>query len=239
MIKIGYDKELTCNMKSPLIWYISFDDMISDFYTSCFDLVYCNLRICHYMERRRVSNKELIEPPLRVTPQEAERFFQKIQERWDSTETYRQFRSTLLSLADTLSKVKKIVAFACSSLSLRDQDEGLEESILVRRAAYQHSLLLTLQAILLEADSQHPSDPVTCYAQDPLYTTSDKTVLKNHSITALDDPQGFLEVDESTIVISIAANVPVKEIITDIARPVIMIWDRLPHEGEENFGEIT
>jgi len=142
-------------------------------------------------------------------------------------------------LTGTFSKINKIVAFACSTLSLRDQDEGLEESILTRRAAYQHALILTLQTILLEADSQYHSVSITCYAQDPLYTTSDKTVLKNHSITILDDPRGFLEVDESTIVISIAPNVPVKEIITDIARPVMMIWGRLPHEGEERFGQIT
>ena len=113
--------------------------------------------------------------------------------------------------------------------------------ILSRRAAYQHALILTIRTVLLEVDSRHGSDlvPLTCYSQDPRYTPNDKIVLKDHFITVIDDPRGFLEVDESTTVISIAPNIPLKEVIADIARPAMMILDRLPAEGEEGFGRMT
>ena len=213
--------------------------MISNFYSGCFDLAYCNLRIYHYQERRRESDREPIEPISAYTPQEAERFFRKSQENWESSETCQQLRSTILSPRGISSKIDSIVAFACSTMSLGRHDESLEESILIQRAVYQHALILTLQHILLEADSQHNSVPLTCYAQDPIYTAGDKTILKNHSITVLDDPRGFLEVDESTMVLSIAANVPVKVVIADITRPAVLIWNRLPREGEAGFGRIT
>jgi hypothetical protein len=52
-------------------------------------------------------------------------------------------------------------------------------------------------------------------------------ILRENGITVLDDPEGFLEVDDSTLVISCAAQVPVKQITLDLARPAAMIWDRI------------
>jgi hypothetical protein len=92
------------------------------------------------------------------------------------------------------------------------------------RSAYQHALIITLRDILAERQG-HLND-IGCYAQDPDYTDVDRAVLEQSGITILDDPQGFLEVDDSTVVLSFGPNVPVRQVIADIARPAMMIWDR-------------
>lgn len=42
-------------------------------------------------------------------------------------------------------------------------------------------------------------------------------------MVCLDDPEGFLEVDEMSVVVSIGANVPVKEIVLENVKPVVII----------------
>lgn len=51
----------------------------------------------------------------------------------------------------------------------------------------------------------------------------------------IEDPRGWLEVDEHSILLSIAPNVPVKEIIADIARPAAIIWCRV--EFDDGLGQ--
>jgi len=80
---------------------------------------------------------------------------------------------------------------------------------------------------------------IGCYAQDPDYTDIDREVLEQSGITILDDPQGFLEVDDSTAVLSFGANIPLRQVIADIARPAMMVWDRNEFSDEvltKSFG---
>jgi hypothetical protein len=74
---------------------------------------------------------------------------------------------------------------------------------------------------------------VMCYAQDPSYTAVDKRLLRNKGVTVLEDPRGFLEVDDDSVVISVSPTVPVRQIVADIAKPMVLIWDR-GVEVEEN-----
>jgi hypothetical protein len=60
--------------------------------------------------------------------------------------------------------------------------------------------------------------------QDPEYTDVDRRILHGAGFQVVDDPHGFLKVNEQSIVLSIAASMPVKHIIADIARPAIVIW---------------
>ncbi|KAG7044741.1 hypothetical protein JMJ77_0004203 [Colletotrichum scovillei] len=50
-------------------------------------------------------------------------------------------------------------------------------------------------------------------------------------IRVLDGHRGFLEVDDKTLVFSIKPSVPVKQIITELARPAMIIWDAM--SGDE------
>ena len=138
---------------------------------------------------------------------------------WEASNQHDELKSILASVADKIPPVRKIVAFACSSMSWENRDR------LVRRSATQHSLVLTLRDILEKrqgADGIH----IDCYAQDPVYSTADKQVLGEVGITVLNDPGGFLEVDETAIVIAIAPDIPVRQVVADLARPAMMIWDR-------------
>ncbi|KAK2755051.1 hypothetical protein FQN54_006579 [Arachnomyces sp. PD_36] len=145
---------------------------------------------------------------------------------WEASEQCRQLTSTLISASS--SKVDKIVAFACNTIS--DPEEEYAS-----RSTFQHALILTIRDILANKDG-NPKD-IACYAQDPAYTNTDRSVLAEAGITVLDDPEGFLIADESTVVISCASNVPVKQIISDITQPAIMVWDRIRGETRQIDGK--
>ena len=86
----------------------------------------------------------------------------------------------------------------------------------------QHALLLGLQRILSEQTDGASQLP--CYVQDPINGPTVGAMLGQCGITQLNDPAGLLEVDNGTLLVSIASWICVGQIITDIARPVIFIW---------------
>ncbi|XWW92120.1 hypothetical protein V2A60_000042 [Cordyceps javanica] len=94
----------------------------------------------------------------------------------------------------------------------------------------QHALLLALRDFLLS--EKHSG--MNCFAQDPNYTDTDRKILRSLDVAVLDDPRAFLQVDDGSVVVPIAPNIPVRQIITDIARPAILLWDRV---CEENWHE--
>jgi hypothetical protein len=75
-----------------------------------------------------------------------------------------------------------------------------------------------------------PISVSTCYVQDPLYTNCDRLHLAASGIKVLDDPDGLIEVDNSTLVVSCSPDVPIRQIVTDIAQPAIIICSRIIHE---------
>jgi len=174
------------------------------------------------MERRYRLTKEIVDPTSDYSHEEVEALFQTARAIWDASTACTQLKSILSS---TTSNFSKVIGFACSSMGY---DHKSRET---RRAAFQHALLLTLQEEL--SKKQNNSSRIPCYAQDPIYTTADKLVLNRANITVLDDPKGFLEVDNSTVLFSSGPNVPVKEIVMDLALPLMMIWDEIPEDGPE------
>lgn len=108
--------------------------------------------------------------------------------------------------------IEKIVAVALAAISKDDR----------HRSAFQHAFVLTLREWLHARQKS-----ICCYAQDPEYEAVDKVVLGEHGIEVIDDPRAWLEVDERSILFSCAPNVPVKEIVADITRPAVVIWERL------------
>lgn len=122
-------------------------------------------------------------------------------------------------LGPVLLRCNKSVAFGLGSVSgpIRiDRDN---------RSAYQHALLHTLRDMVASLFTANVASHIDCYAQDPIYSDTDKAVLQRYGICPVDDPEGFLEVDQATAVISISPNIPVRGVIADLALPVVMIWD--------------
>ncbi|KAH6853282.1 hypothetical protein B0I37DRAFT_358904 [Chaetomium sp. MPI-CAGE-AT-0009] len=159
-------------------------------------------------------------PPARPVP-ETRATLQQEKARWDAGAACSQLTATLQS-AGLLPRVDKVVAFACNQLSTV---EGAE------RVAAEHAVVLGLRDFFA---ARNPKAAVRCYAQDPAYGEVDREVLAEVGVTVLDHPRGFLEVDESAVVFSLAPNVAVRQVVADIARPAVMVWNRvqeIPREG--------
>ncbi|KAJ6611072.1 hypothetical protein B0H10DRAFT_1953358 [Mycena sp. CBHHK59/15] len=124
--------------------------------------------------------------------------------------------------------IRKIVAFACGTPSRKPTHVP---------SVVQHIVVLALKDIFIEKEGN--TKQVLCFAQDPIYSVIDKQLLAQHNIACCDDPRGFLEVDKWSLVISIAPNIPVKQIITDLARPAVIIWGRISGESEYSTADMT
>lgn len=175
------------------------------------------MRVHHRIERRHRCTKQLFDSTLIKEPGEVAKLFNDIQSTWMDSKPCAQLRSIFQSTRIP-QKIDSIIGFAFGPFAY-----GLEEPGTVR-AAYQHALILTLQNVIgKKVDTEH----IACFVQDPEYTEVDKTILSEYGISSLEDPTGFLRIDERSVVVSCAPSVPVKQIISDLARPAIMIWDRV------------
>lgn len=179
---------------------------------------------------RRKDTHELVpDPELGLDPNPRSRTqllqaWRKKQLGWTESDMCHNLKQILSSSAADLD-ISKIVGFSLGSISYDNKD----------RSAYQHALLLTLRDYLLEErDIVAP-----CYVQDPIYTDEDNTIMKENDVEILDDPLGWLEIDDSSIVVSISSNVSSKEIIADIARPAIVIWERVGDNNYDQRGKLS
>ncbi|KAK3945375.1 hypothetical protein QBC46DRAFT_116863 [Diplogelasinospora grovesii] len=95
------------------------------------------------------------------------------------------------------------------------------------RNTVHNTAILTIRDMLAKSKGLADPNTIKCYAQGPRYTDVDRQVLEDQGITVLDDPKAFLEIDEETVVLSICPEIPVRQIVADIARPAMMIWDKV------------
>lgn len=114
--------------------------------------------------------------------------------------------------------ITRVIGLACGSFVAQDPQD--KQTV---RSATQHALLLTLRDILSESGGQKAQIP--CFVQDPGYTAVDKAALSESGFTVLDDPMGFVEVDDESVLVSIDSGCPVKEIIYDLAKPALIVWE--------------
>lgn len=172
----------------------------------------CPLQICYGGHNGQERQKTL---------NDTRNAFQAYRAAWEASEDCTRLKASMAAAA-SLPGITKIIAFACSTFS-RESDE------IGGRCATQHALILTLRDML---QASQPGAQIRCLAQDPMYTETDKAVLAEVGIAAVDDPQGFLEVDDQSVVLAFSANVPVRQIITDLARPVVLAWDTVMTEEQ-------
>ncbi|KAH6986524.1 hypothetical protein BKA56DRAFT_430017, partial [Ilyonectria sp. MPI-CAGE-AT-0026] len=173
-------------------------------------VAYCPLHISH----RRSDDQEL------NSVEETNEAFIKYKQEWESSEPCRILKHTLAS-GPLPKSITKIVCFGLGPLTpLNDRSQ---------RVHTQHAAALTMA----HAIKERTGCTVQIYSQEPAYTRICEQVLGPHGITILTGVQGFLEVDNSTVVFSVAPNVPVKQIVVDLARPAIMVWDNVESVEEE------
>lgn len=112
-------------------------------------------------------------------------------------------------------EVKNIVGIALGNPDNGDNDYR-------HQSIEQHVLLQTIKDFL---------GPIPIYSQDPAHGKNSKTALGMKDIEVLDDPEGILQIDEGTCLVSICGDIPIKEIVADLARPAILIWIKLDRCG--------
>ncbi len=211
----------------PYLAYRSFD-ALTKYTLDYLDPVrdFLPIQVYHQTENRNKITGEAVPFWKLPTYIEAVRNFRDASVRWQASEEFEKFRSTLVKhMALTSQHVTKIVAFACSTLALKGDSPP--------RSAFQHALVLSIRDIL-SAMQTTPSE-IRCYAQDPIYTSLDERILQEAGITVLDHPRGFLQVDETSAILSIFPNAPIRQIITDIARPMLIIWNRIADQDPNKW----
>ncbi|CAI7670689.1 unnamed protein product [Penicillium crustosum] len=150
--------------------------------------------------------------------------FQDKTQEWKESPACEKLK-TILSSSAKDHEIDKVIGFALGTMSRECiNEDGTLNTRSAWRSASQHALLITMTEWLQERDHK---EKVLFYSQDPEYSEVDEKILEEAGIEVIEDPRGWLEVDENSIVLSIAPNVPVKEIITDIARPAVIIWCRV------------
>lgn len=226
-----YNTILTVYSVKPVIEYASLHQLTSDKWVKHLnpELAYCNLVVYHKVldldkEKRKAAKARYASVPREVVERDFDRYLHE----WMTSEQCTQLKS-LHILREEASRIKKIVAFACGSIThFQERSRG--------RSCYQHGLIKTLRDMLIQArhddinlTREQREEQIQCFIQDPAYTDIDRKVLENdyEIATILENPVGFLEVDDSTLVISFSPNVPVRQVVVDIAKPAVMIWDRV------------
>ena len=180
---------------------------------------------CYPSSGSPLENSSLTRNGPNPTNRELNIWFEAAQATWEASDQCKLLHVILQSM-NTSIQTSKVVAFACGSIERRSQLPPVS-----LRSEYQHALILTLRRHFngdISAGNQLP-----CYAQDPDYTTLDESVLAEHRIAVVDDPEGYQVVDDSSVVLSISPDVPVRQKVFDLARPAILIWDRMRDIGSE------
>ena len=208
------------NSTKPQLQYQTVTELLSvdshNWFTAC--RAYLTVELAHSTEMR-TKNNELVYPFPASDYTTVKLRFEQAKQSLESLVA--QLKSALAMVAIPPG-INKIVALSCSSMT------WVDESTTTAGIA-QHVLVLKVRDFLTTVYG--PAAPgIKCYAQDPIYTAVDEQVLGSEGFIVVDDPRAFLEVDESSVVICLSPDIPVYQIIADIARPAILLWDRVTDE---------
>ncbi|PNY24477.1 Uncharacterized protein TCAP_05589 [Tolypocladium capitatum] len=164
-----------------------------------------------------------------ITTQEVTSAWEEYIEEFAHSETWRQLEETL-SKATFPRRIDKIVGFGLGEMTSIEGPCGIPEEGR-GRTCMQHALVLSLARLLEEKTGVK----VMCHVQDPGYTSRCKEALAAKGIKVAEPETGFLAVDEATLVFSMNPNVPVRQIIADLARPAAMIWRPVKEEEKREW----
>ena len=164
--------------------------------------------------------------------EELQEAFEEYRQEWLASRT----RGCLLDyIGDVLTPeqicgITKIVAIGLGALTNPKRSANPLSDI---RALVQHAAVRNIADLLKRHNGGRE---VECYAQDP---ENDQDVivhfLRTIGITPLSDPKALLEIDENTFVVSVSPNIPVRQIVCDIARPRVMIWNIVKKEEDKEW----
>ncbi|KAJ6442089.1 hypothetical protein O9K51_05641 [Purpureocillium lavendulum] len=164
------------------------------------------------------SDSSYVERVEKVTADQVAAALDAVIDSFSGRETWRSVKSIFDGADLSRLEIDKIVAFGLG-VPAREALPGVAD----RPSCMQHALLLALAALLEEKTGRR----VRRIAQEPEYFDSCKQVLRARDVEVAEPETGFLLVDEKTLVLTVACNVPVMQIVTELARPAGMIWARV------------
>ncbi|KAH7148216.1 hypothetical protein EDB81DRAFT_457776 [Dactylonectria macrodidyma] len=138
-------------------------------------------------------------------------------------------------------KATKIVCFGLGSLEGFPGSTDLHipadcDGLPCRSAMTQHAAALSIAAVVGEMLG---TAPLSVIAQEPVYSPVAKRLLTELGIEVVEGygSLAFTQVDDDAIVVACAPDIPVKQVVADIARPAAMVWNLvLPaKEGEPEW----
>lgn len=159
--------------------------------------------------------------------------FDRYQSVWQNSKTCEHLTALIEDvLGPNANAVKKILCFGlgdfCRTVPewvTREHDPWDENSEIeeVRGCIIQHWMALTLARLCCCQDAEN-FQPLLL-AQDPDYTKVAEDILtqKGFKIVGTHGAEGFAEIDDHSIIISPFTAAPVKQIIADLARPLLII----------------
>jgi hypothetical protein len=145
-------------------------------------------------------------------------------EAWISSSSCADLRNQVLSVEDHV-PIRKIVCFGLGGFSARDKEFRA-------RSHVQTAAIKTIASALTKHPEANDYD-IPCYSQDPDYTDPDIELLKRLGVIPLQDPRGFIEVDENTLVYTVAPDVPVRQIVADLQWPAALICNTIRAKEED------
>lgn len=191
-------------------WMIIYNSIMS--LASCqhieylgFQKAYLPMWICAPI-RRLGGGLEFKTPP--TPPEQDFNIFQAMEQQWKTSQHFEQVQEVLASVEIPFT-VAKVIGLGLGPLVLKSR--------VFERCVFQHALVSVLRQIF--------SISSNASVQDPSYTQRDRDILYSAGLTVLEDPQALLELDESSILLTINPDLPVKDIVVDTCRPGIIIWN--------------
>ncbi|KAI8954706.1 hypothetical protein F4801DRAFT_446107 [Xylaria longipes] len=193
-------------------WTITYNSIT--YLTSCRNIEFFNFEKAYLPMwigapiRRIGIGLEFKNPP--TPPEEDFNMYQTIVQQWKTSQHFEQVQDVLASVEIPFA-VTKVIGLGLGPLVVKSR--------VFERCVFQHALISVLR--------QKFSISSSAYVQDPAYTQRDRNILHSAGLTVLEDPQGLLELDEYSILLAISPNIPIKDIVADICRPGIIIWNNL------------
>lgn len=148
---------------------------------------------------------------------------------WDNSRDCTELVADLERLLDAgkLRDIKKIICFGFGQFFIDESRESfsLGRWCLTNRRMAQHAAALTIAEVL---NKRQGGEKVALLAQDPSYFKEDKSVLQMFGFRIVDPShgvqEGFVEVDEHSLVMTFDFGDRVQQVVCETARPAAMIW---------------
>jgi hypothetical protein len=214
-----FPNELLTSAK-PRLQYRTIQDLLTEQDPNCYSVcrAYLPVEVVHATEVRNAHTNEVANLWPTADYATTKLKLEQMKRSLEASDCFALIKSTLTSSGVSPS-IEKVVALGWSTIPLPKDDDVMSSMV-------QHTLALAIRDLLANLYPENARS-IHCYAQDPFYTPVDEQVLSEAGFTLVDDPRAFLDVDEASVVITMNPDIPVRQIVADIARPAMMIWNKV------------